>query len=313
MGDPKTSLDAPRKLRESAASACMTAVGADAFGSYMVVRGTDDVVRYHGVAAVAVRPEVDALWSDGTGAVRVNGDVEVDEIAPNNRFGHPPESLYGKMAWRGFFGQFGYQRMLYMSVTAGTAQRGVACFLRSTPGEFEVAPEVLRRVSAEVAGAYRDAWALEEALAPPEGTLVVSPAKDVEGSPESLAWVERTGARAWLDVLCTRAGPQRTMLGISPYQWAPASLARVTPLPDGRAAVTFEGVRAVEMPAVVMELTPLQRRVAVMMASGATVAEIARGLDRSTETVREHIEAIYARLGVASRAEVATLCATFTR
>ncbi|TPV95684.1 MAG: helix-turn-helix transcriptional regulator [Myxococcales bacterium FL481] len=53
------------------------------------------------------------------------------------------------------------------------------------------------------------------------------------------------------------------------------------------------------------ELTPAQRRVAVMGAEGASVNEIARALSRSRETVREHLAAVYRRLGVRCRVELA--------
>ena len=53
------------------------------------------------------------------------------------------------------------------------------------------------------------------------------------------------------------------------------------------------------------ELTPAQRRVAVMGAEGASVNEIARELSRSRETVREHLAAVYRRLGVRCRVDLA--------
>jgi DNA-binding NarL/FixJ family response regulator len=54
-----------------------------------------------------------------------------------------------------------------------------------------------------------------------------------------------------------------------------------------------------------MELTPAQREVARIAVRGATVNEIATHLNRSPETVRSHLRAIYERLGVASRVELA--------
>lgn len=53
------------------------------------------------------------------------------------------------------------------------------------------------------------------------------------------------------------------------------------------------------------ELTPAQRRVALMGAEGASVNEIARSLSRSRETVREHLAAVYRRLGVRCRVDLA--------
>lgn len=53
-------------------------------------------------------------------------------------------------------------------------------------------------------------------------------------------------------------------------------------------------------------LTTVQREVASMVAAGATTREVAAMSNRSIETVRSHIKAIYIRLGVASRAELAS-------
>lgn len=52
------------------------------------------------------------------------------------------------------------------------------------------------------------------------------------------------------------------------------------------------------------KLTEAQRRVADLAAAGATVKEIAAALERSPETVRDHLKAIYDRLGIGSRVEL---------
>lgn len=52
-------------------------------------------------------------------------------------------------------------------------------------------------------------------------------------------------------------------------------------------------------------LTEGQQRVAELAALGATTDEIARHLGRSPHTIHHHIKAIYARLGIGSRVELA--------
>ncbi|RAL22417.1 hypothetical protein DL240_11255 [Lujinxingia litoralis] len=52
-------------------------------------------------------------------------------------------------------------------------------------------------------------------------------------------------------------------------------------------------------------LTPMQRRVAEYACSGATIAEIARAMERSPHTIKTHLKHAYERLGVASRLELA--------
>ncbi len=52
-------------------------------------------------------------------------------------------------------------------------------------------------------------------------------------------------------------------------------------------------------------LTPKQRQVAYYLAAGATIRETADALNISTETVRTHLRAVYRRLMVANRVELA--------
>lgn len=57
---------------------------------------------------------------------------------------------------------------------------------------------------------------------------------------------------------------------------------------------------------VLLRLTPRQCEVAELAAVGATAKEIGLHLDISVETVRSHLKAIYQRLGVANRVELAS-------
>jgi DNA-binding CsgD family transcriptional regulator len=79
---------------------------------------------------------------------------------------------------------------------------------------------------------------------------------------------------------------------------------------DGRGGVrymaTVERAQLVEL-APDDWLTPRQREVADYAAAGATSQEIAKTLGISVHTVNDHIKAIYERLGIASRAELAAL------
>lgn len=57
----------------------------------------------------------------------------------------------------------------------------------------------------------------------------------------------------------------------------------------------------------ILRLTPTQRRICAYLANGATTTEVAAAMCRSAETIRSHIKAIYARLGIGSRAELTAL------
>lgn len=85
---------------------------------------------------------------------------------------------------------------------------------------------------------------------------------------------------------------------------------RILPLAgtEGHRAVIRVPARAVSL-SPLLALTPTQLLVASYVAVGARNAEIARTLDRSEETVRTHVAAVYDRLGIGSRAELSRLWA----
>lgn len=74
---------------------------------------------------------------------------------------------------------------------------------------------------------------------------------------------------------------------------------------------TLQAARWPESPLV--RLTHAQREVAEAAAAGSTVAEIARHLGISSHTAHDHLKAAYARLGVASRVELAEILARRAR
>jgi len=75
----------------------------------------------------------------------------------------------------------------------------------------------------------------------------------------------------------------------------------------GTVAVTLAPARAAELEPLRLALhglTPREREVAHLLTRGATNEEIARALWISRYTVKDHAKAVYAKLGVGSRAEL---------
>ena len=77
---------------------------------------------------------------------------------------------------------------------------------------------------------------------------------------------------------------------------------------DELSRIGLRGARATE------GLTPAQERVAELVTSGATNAEIARELHMSLRTVESHLSRVYRERGVSSRAQlIAAMAASAAR
>jgi DNA-binding CsgD family transcriptional regulator len=101
----------------------------------------------------------------------------------------------------------------------------------------------------------------------------------VSQGPPDLGWLAEPARRHATD------GPRRCHHGRRPL--APTTAAELEPLQLA-----------------LHDLTLREREVAQLLARGATNDEIARSLWISRHTVKDHAKAVYAKLGVASRAEL---------
>jgi DNA-binding CsgD family transcriptional regulator len=130
--------------------------------------------------------------------------------------------------------------------------------------------------------------------------------------PDGSAELACENARAWLDrhrigALATRVravDQSRHAAATFALDGARAHLTRLSGEGPTRYLVVLTGARRPRVSAAA-RLTPRQREVAKLAATGARVVDVGRLLGISPETVRRHLKAVYARLLVANRVELA--------
>ena len=274
----------------------------------MYVRATDRVARLHGVRWVGPG-EPATLRSTLEGAVFVLRCGALDHIAPTHAFTEVSATFYRSTFWESAFAPAGHRRALGYTATAEAEMRGSVYLLRKEPGPWSVPAAERRAAGAMVGHAFRAAWEAELAIGVPEGTLIVDAQGAVRGDPAAEAWLERAEAADYVRGVAARAtagGAGAGLLGPSDRAWAPAGFLRAQPLPEGGAVIALEPALPGEFPDVLVRLTPAQLNVASLAAAGATNNEIAAALGVGAETVRSHLSAVYEKLGVASRAELAS-------
>jgi DNA-binding CsgD family transcriptional regulator len=180
----------------------------------------------------------------------------------------------------------------------------------ATPGDRplpEDAPVAFQGLADEVAGALALAGRLDRHLEGPADLVCDAEGAVVFASGSGLAWLGLPGARERLrrQVVAFVAHPRNRPVGLG--RTVPLMqrlhgdrgqpdhvLVHLTPSPNARRTALHA-------------LTPRQREVATYAAAGATAPEIARAMGISPHTVRVHLRAVYAQLGIGSRAELATL------
>jgi len=288
----------------------MEQTGADAAHHYMLVRGLDQLVRVHGCRGVNENEAAGARWASSDGVAFVFSDADPDHIAPLNRFGSPPADLYALPFFRWAIVDVGYNSLLYSNVAHAGEHRGLVALLREAPGPWSPAPRVLRAAATSIGAAFRAAWEAEVALAPPPGALDIDLAGRLTGDPALLDWAHHHDLVSWVSPRLRSLGGS-TPFGQHAVQTAPGSFMRVMPHVAGGASISFERVRPMALPPMLTALSPVLRRVASLAAAGATIAEIAQATGRSPDTVKESVAKVYERLGVSSRAELATVAGRF--
>lgn len=127
----------------------------------------------------------------------------------------------------------------------------------------------------------------------------------VSRSPSSAPWLDRVEVRQRLaglaaELIRSGRGARRAFVFRAPVQLL--RLGRPSPL----VIAVVDPERPVALEASHL-LTRTQRRVAELASVGATTDEMARHMRRSPHTINHHLKGIYDRLGIGSRAELASL------
>lgn len=116
----------------------------------------------------------------------------------------------------------------------------------------------------------------------------------------------------WLAETDRPGPPARARVRLPSQQWLVVHGSRLRPTGTGRptTAVVLEPARRADLAPLVLrahELTPREREITELLVRGVPVAEMATALWLSPHTVRDHVKAVYAKLGVRSRPELTAL------
>ncbi|MDP8929510.1 MAG: helix-turn-helix transcriptional regulator, partial [Actinomycetota bacterium] len=106
--------------------------------------------------------------------------------------------------------------------------------------------------------------------------------------------------------------PARVRVRLPSGRWLQVHAARLRAAGDGprRTAVMLEPARRGDLAPLIIEmyeLTPREREVTQLLVSGMPIDQIARSLWVSPHTVRDHVKAIFVKLGVNSRPELTAM------
>ena len=137
------------------------------------------------------------------------------------------------------------------------------------------------------------------------GELLAAPELERQISP---IWALLARARAVADGVAS--GPARLRLRDHRGRWLVLHASALTSHGEPSAnsvAVVIEPAKSSEIAPIIIEaysLTPREREVVGALASGDTTSEIAARLFMSQHTVRDHIKAVFDKVGVSGRAEL---------
>jgi DNA-binding CsgD family transcriptional regulator len=193
------------------------------------------------------------------------------------------------------------------------AHRGEAQGAFSTE-EIEAAAELSGTIAHGLRMAFlRAAVIRPEAVHQPPGLLLVAADRSITaGTEPGRRWLDAIGGEERLGFLLATLGPQveagRHRTITVPTDQGPVSVhATAVTGEEGATSLVLERPRPIVLTNLIIAaygFTPREREVAELVLRGLTTKQLAATLDISDYTVQDHLKAIFAKTGVASRGDL---------
>jgi DNA-binding CsgD family transcriptional regulator len=213
---------------------------------------------------------------------------------------------------------------------------GVMCLHREDDptGFSDGELRLIRRLVPHLAAGFRRAVLVDRALSEPTATgpgIVVldKNLSIVSCNPEGQFWLDQLSvdARQQIHGLPTavlavaarmsagedeanRHQPARARVRAADGQWLVVHASRLMGAAAGQIAIVFEPAHSMEMSSMILDahgITPAQSRVAALVLQGRSTQQIVNDLAISSNTVQEHLRAVFDKFGVGSRRELVAL------
>jgi DNA-binding CsgD family transcriptional regulator len=345
VGDLRLTVTAPRDTRATVAHDAIVRLCAGDLPPLellaQVARRVRSVVPYAASGWLLTDPAT-LLHTGGFGedvpprmlAALIDNELTADDVAKFSvvaRSARPAlalsEATAGELArsarHRTVYAPAGYGDELRAAFRAGGTCWGVACLARTAeqPPFDPAAVAFVAGVSEHVAHGLRSGLLLDPLRTPvPPGMVVLGDDGTLEAlSGEAERWLDElpdNGLELPIVVLevarraqAANGPPARARVALPSGGWLTVHGAR---LRGARAltAVMLEPARKADLAPLIVErheLTAREREVTRLLVSGIATAEIARTLCISAHTLRDHVKAVFAKLGVSSRPELTAL------
>lgn len=233
--------------------------------------------------------------------------------------------------WTRVYGPRGYGDELRAVLTSSGLAWGHACLTRSADQPFFDREEValVAAVAPLVGEGIRTCYLADGHDGAPRGgtearalVMLADDGSVESASPQALDWLGPPTDPSLESTIVLHEVAQRARALADGRAQGPPALARTRSrtgawlvvrgirVPPGRTALVVEPARGADLAPVLLglhQLTEREREVTRLLLHGMSTAQIAQDLWISLETLRGHVKAVFAKLGVSSRPELAAL------